>query len=778
MDLFGRAASIRLWGTRWQALVLCLAVLLLPARRCLAADAEWVKVVGGDSRALVRVAEGSGIYSNHTFMLQMDGVAPDKVQVGRGAVSCDGKDYSTDAGFKPTLTPIKDTSTASLSFAFDKAIAPGKCDVVVVATVKPATNEEEQGKAKDKDTAKPPTPVTLTFHLVSPSAQAHVAPSVYVEGEISWFKIFTGRAAGVGQLNVTETSGSSRLTGVKIALLNGVVIEGRNGAGRVSPAADKGVVEAGASHDFGIKADDFELGTSSATLRVTADQLTQPVDVRLEFRARRGRGAIWLIIAVGLALGILLRQVLVNIAARGKLVEEIDAARDSFSATLASLTDETARTAVQAAIDELETKLPKDAAKARLAIGALEQTVEKAIGTLRTRREETNNEVNALAQLTSYAPELPARMKLALLQGVVGLPAVRALLSQGNVGAAASALQQLTTEVASALSREADGWAKGVQRALSTLSPALRDTPRAGAVDELQPLQQAVDNLLGTSDPEPLLKAVQALRLRLKRYLEEIFLRLVSEIKQAEDSLAAFPAASSVLAALKEHLEKLRSEANGDDGVETVLSRVTDDFAAAWTSMLAAFTPKPGLAAVKHKITRGEYGDAVEVALTAVEDAKKAAAADARSRLLAQGAEKLGSSPAPGTGSPVAAPPAATSPAAVATTEAAVVFSAATGRAPLLDLLDALFLGSTSASLPPILDAASSKRAIVEGKLARMAQLAIVALLLATTGYALYAPTFVGQYSEFFAIFMWAFSANVGIDALLEQSKQVVKGRV
>src|SRR5512147_1792348 len=108
MDSFGRAASILQSGVRWQARVLCLAGLLLPTRPCLAADAEWVKVVGGDTRALVRVPAAGGFYTNHTFMLEMDGVAPEKVQVARGAVSCDGKDYSTDAGFEPKLTSIND----------------------------------------------------------------------------------------------------------------------------------------------------------------------------------------------------------------------------------------------------------------------------------------------------------------------------------------------------------------------------------------------------------------------------------------------------------------------------------------------------------------------------------------------------------------------------------------------------------------------------------------------------------------------------------------------
>ena len=99
------------------------------------------------------------------------------------------------------------------------------------------------------------------------------------------------------------------------------------------------------------------------------------------------------------------------------------------------------------------------------------------------------------------------------------------------------------------------------------------------------------------------------------------------------------------------------------------------------------------------------------------------------------------------------------------------------GSAPLGDLLDAILSAIGPAKPPQFSDPIATKLAIVQGRAASAAQWLVVAALLATTGYALYAPTFVGEYSEFFAIFMWAFSANIGVDVLLEQSKQVSKPR-
>jgi hypothetical protein len=79
-------------------------------------------------------------------------------------------------------------------------------------------------------------------------------------------------------------------------------------------------------------------------------------------------------------------------------------------------------------------------------------------------------------------------------------------------------------------------------------------------------------------------------------------------------------------------------------------------------------------------------------------------------------------------------------------------------------------LTTEGAPPPPAIRLKTDRRSLI---VAQAVQTIILGLVLLVIGYALYAPHFVGTPSELSAIFLWAFAADVTVDAVLSARSSI-----
>jgi predicted anti-sigma-YlaC factor YlaD len=75
-------------------------------------------------------------------------------------------------------------------------------------------------------------------------------------------------------------------------------------------------------------------------------------------------------------------------------------------------------------------------------------------------------------------------------------------------------------------------------------------------------------------------------------------------------------------------------------------------------------------------------------------------------------------------------------------------------------------------TLPPKLEALRA-RTWRELAAARALRFTIASVLILGVGYALFAGKFVGNWNDIMAIFVWAFTANISVDAVMESVRPV-----
>jgi hypothetical protein len=691
-----------------------------------AADASWIAVVGSDTRPL---ASGPG---QSSFALQLAGLgAGDTVGAELTLVTKSGQPFAIPDGLLTTEVRRRAgySTLADLTLKVTRNLGPGIYDVQLLAT---ASNKAKAATA-------------FTVHLVVAGAQVRAPATVYVDALIPPWDLLSDRGPRAERRIELELAGATTLTNMIVTGGGAAVMDGHDTPGRVSVVTAQVPVAGSHPPELTLLADEFALGTSSGSLRVAADQLAEPLELRYEVRVRRSTGVVWLLMLLGIVVGLLVREVLAARAEKGEKAGEASQLLARMRQARAATADVVTRNAIDAAQAALLPALDQSTAELSAALAAQSAALDEALKLLTARRIDADAQVTLLRRLTTTLWNLPSSMAGVVTQAGSDLAPIQRFLDIDDVKGASDAIGVLRERLQRGLSATAPSWAELALNDMERLPPVPEAYLHGGeqaAKDVAQSLRAVMDESRRTAlDPERVLQAVHTGRFQLSDHLARVLAALDGLLVGAA-AVFAERRATRVFEPLRKDFASVRpqlAETPGD--LELLLGRVRTGFDEGFSKALAAVPGATARAMDKAAplLVAGQYLDAAKAFAAALPPQPE----NMGTREAARPQSAPLDAPAVPVPAPQSVPPARLFP------------------------------------MPAVPDSELEQlvvnRVIRTGKQARVVQRAIVAVLLMTTGYGLYAPAFVGRLPELLTIFFWAFSLNVGIDTLLAQSKTIGK---
>jgi hypothetical protein len=717
------------WTSRWsvrQALAafmffVAMATVSVVAR----AETPWVAIVGGDTRALALARAGAG-YENATFQLvhaaPHGGFKVERADVRRGTAS-----FAADA---KTFVPLVASDSLSVSFEVSRVVPPGTYEIQTVATA-------------DKVTA-----TTLTFHLVVPTAQARLPELLVVDAVIPTFAVFDEDAGAAATVPLVETSGLAPLTNLQVTPVGGTVVDGRPTLGSLTLDAGFSSVDPGGVTLLAVTVKNCELGTTTGHLQVGATELAQPVDLHFQVKARRSPCLIWFLIAAGIAAGAAIRLGLEKLVTRGGLVEAALQLRKRAVLERARHYDARTRVAIDEQVTLIDAAVVEHDAELKTICNTALSKLQTALDLLTKRRDAARASLDDLVSVLAAPWNLPSGLRQIVERATGQSGAIRLLFEVDDIGAVEEEFALASTAIAASLGAEAQKWAETVNAIAHALPAPVASLP---GIDEDTPAATELVKRLrlvaeAASVATPVLKTLLEACHNARSTVVNLAMRGLAMLDHvaldAETEFAGRPAVMQAFETARAELKELRRSMDVErDGPERVLEHIANRFVASLTD------------ALRHATTDGTLDAEVTVLLSEgkyVAAARKVAVANA-------------AAPAPTRSPRLESMPLAPSHKA----DTAVAVPSAT-RPPQVTIRAAASPPSRPASLLSV-----ARFGIWAGRGARVVQWLLISVLVATTGYALYAPTFVGRLPEMVGILLWAFSLNIGVDAVLEQSKKL-----
>jgi hypothetical protein len=555
------------------------------------------------------------------------------------------------------------------------------------------------------------------------------------------------------KLSLHESSNKSKLTlsGIKPSgntVLNTLPIGGtlnlKAEGKEIPPGGDLDV-------DYDI-ANDFGVGTATGTMRVDAQELTDPAGTfDFEVRGHAHPAYIGITIALGLLLSYLLKVYLAQRieleqarADARKLLEQVRQEESRHA-------DETFRNSYQLQLQALTKALAgADPRAINDAKTALDQQWRSQLQALQQRHQQQLDELNKLLDVVNYDWPVPSAVMEPVVCARESHANVRAAIDRDDLRDASDQLRQILINLGQGVAEKGAGWQKTAAEALKTLSSpehGISPAVQSGFAKPAQDAASALSKLDATATLDTAAKIQDALgSIRVERsslipVLDYLKMALEKEWAEAKTAViaqeppqwdkAAFQRLGEAIQAFTSFLQTIPDRPDVGE-TATQLGMMHQ----AWTAALEKQLPGPN-PEVTAALAANKYLEGVK----AVVQARKRAAQDGQEAAV-----------------DVRMPP-FTVPA----------YSPGTPAAPLpLHSVRTSF--QTLFTPPPSLPTAVSDER--ELKRDKRIQSLVVGVVLIVAGYGLQLNTFVGTFTDFSTLFFWAFGLDLTVDAISKAAKR------
>jgi hypothetical protein len=732
------------------AMLAALAVQLWAASPALAAQANLVQLPRGTTYQILEDGDSTAIRIPITLRkgLTAKDLTVEMLDIALGQLE---QPALSDA-FVPAMQPSTENRGAALiiTVTANRGLRAGTYNALL-AVHKPqsrATAAEEQ---------------RLQLQLSHPVAQLQ-GPSTLVIQQTRWFPFFSraGEATPT-TLNLRETTRDSRAGspggGLTIQQLDPAKTSGGTINGRLhfdNPVA----VPAGkvAEQKFALDGD-FPLGTATGTVLISAPQLQAPITVNFEVRTQLS--PVWIVVVAlaGLLIGWWIRVFLNNRIARESARRQAFEVLQKIDREAARRPDETFQQDVESIRNELAGKVD-DANVQNISTATKEANdkLQTALNELERRRTKEQTEIDSIGKELNRGWSLPPGMRELLDTARTQLAEAEALLAHDDVAAATKKREQLAKSLVAELQESAKKW----REALTPLVVRLASTDPhldIGVAGLLTSSANQIDQQLNgeaISDPGAtpgqVLLAINSAQSELDRILELLPQLRLTGLTVAGVLEAAGPTDPGAVAAIRTAADQLqvpprgtaidREHASGvAAAISTLHAKMRDGIEAELASVSAG--DRKG---VEDKLAEGRYQEAAQIAVH-LPRAGKERLLGGKSQDAARVADAVG--------------------VAQAVLAARVP---ATGVSPSVQApgYTFAFLGARDREPPLTVRLYRTQRALEQAQLLQSLFLAIVFSVVA---YVLYAPTFSGTVTQLGAIFLWAFTSDLAVNAVVNAAR-------
>jgi hypothetical protein len=594
----------------------------------------------------------------------------------------------------------------------------------------------------------------IDLHITHPPAVLAPVPTIIVVQTIA----FPGAEPTIelSSIQLRETTGLTRLTQVAIAQDNPATSDGATVGGHLRFDVQGSVPPRGVSKLPFTLEGDFPVGTATGSLVVDSPQLQAPVTLAFEVHTKRGVGWLFLVGAVGLFVGLAARVWLKGRIALQDAKVQAEELLQTIDSELARRPDRDFQIAVKAARNDLnQAATGSDPKKISDATQRASGVLQDALTALATRRKDKQTELDGLAKELGVPWRLPAPMRALLTDATKSLSNAANHLANDDVsGAAQGTDTAMRTLIAGLRTEASDVQAKLTSLIEFLLSP---DPPmEMGVAADATALVTQIKNalaVLATGKPDIAIHdALIAADSTFAPYTQLVTAVLPQLLTMADDVAATLrqggPDDPAAVAKLLTASDSLRSmlvlvAGSADPGaapqIQTALGGL---LAAARLAILNQRKTAPVEARTKVEglIAKGAYRDAARAIVAIV---------------VAPSDRLLGTKP--GQVDVALEPPGPSDASRVASLQLPVGGGFA-------------LLTTTGAPAPPAIRLKTDRSSLI---VAQAVQTIILGFVLLVIGYALYAPHFVGTPSELAAIFLWAFAADVTVDAVLNARSSI-----
>jgi hypothetical protein len=613
-------------------------------------------------------------------------------------------------------------------------------------------------------------PQALTLQMTVPAAVVAVPAALSVTRVLP---VFGGDGTRALPLSLIETGGKSPVA-ARVVQQGRFSADGKEYNGRLT--FDPATIPAGQPGQAPYRVDgDFPLGAARTTVAVTAPELAAPLSVPVEVHTRRSKALLLILVISGLALGFLMRTYLAQQVQFGELRAQAIAALRRVQNTASGAADETFRSEVERAARPLKAVIEADRSTVEQLKGAID-TAERAATEAATHLQErltavieALKEVNPIVQ-TSW--RLPAGVLEALAAAAADVKRIRAFVEAGNAGAAGAQLDATRSAIDTALIESAGTWkreARALVNALEHLAQFLLPDARARLKTALQSLSQSA-----TDTPETWIDTAAATRLSTLKTMQagmatarESLFEASMGVQDTWDAVERALVGAEVPDAAAWETPRVPTAefaswlatASRDLALAPELRSRAEALAGVWRRALLAQTDD---AKVVEDVSKAEYVEAAGelatvLARLAAERAAKAAA-EVDDELQEDGA----------TGGHSGRMRAASALRLVRPPQGRAFVAPAGGfrQGGSADGTAAFQVLSAGGPAPLTIEAIEA-RTWQQLLAARRLRWALSAIGLSIVGYLLFEEKFTGTSGDLMAAFLWGFTTDIGLDALL-----------
>jgi hypothetical protein len=598
-------------------------------------------------------------------------------------------------------------------------------------------------------------PVALTVEIERPAATLRDIPPLTIR---QW-RGMLGRIESVESmpLLLAETQGHAQVTGVKayvtpFAASSGEVSDATVVARGMPTTVPAGRPASGSAQL--IPTAPFPLGTSRGTLELRAPQLTAPVTVAVVVESRVVPIAIIYIVMIGLATGYVIRVTLALAVQRSEArlaaFEMLDLLRHEKTKNPDAVFGQTIDTAVA----DLRTMIDKWDAKAITdGTATAKKDLESALKDLDQHRTVVKDKIDTFEMLVVNSQWfVPDGIRSALEAIAPRLEKAVHLLAANDVSRADAEVDSCVHFLNSAVNEILEKWPTEVRRALdATVAAPLPAYLASLVTDAVAELKEVIAKAPAPAvapslkDVDAALRFVHSARVNLKRFV----LTFANWIAQVLDEtmatiggvLAGEPVAVRLKRVVSAYTQALRVgvDHNVEHGLDLLtveaIARLDRAFRAAIIEVDKSATPD------------------VQTALEAHDYRKAASLATATGRGTLYGAPGTTVAVAPDDGTQLSA------------------FEAQAAAPAVAGFIGRIF-GVAGAAAPVAVSKPSSVSHLL---IARGLRTLFAFIGISALGYLLFHETWIGTPSDAAKIFLWAFSLDITVDAVLEQAGKLKK---
>jgi hypothetical protein len=651
---------------------------------------------------------------------------------------------SLGGAFTATLKPPSKDQSPGIELALQMATLPepGTYDVQLQLT---------QGQERQ----------LLKLQIIIPEAQLRALTPPLIDRVIG----VTGRSEiSSTPLVLSETGKRSRVTGLAVQPITPGTLGDKTVTGHLSfsPGGEPPIIipPGGTKTIAYALGGDFPIGTVKGSVELSSPQLKAPLAVSYEVRTRRTKAWIFLLLAAGLAVGFLTRNWLVYQVSLNEKRVELESLRLRLEGELRRIPDAQLHRELNATLDSLAQARDEEVKELSEKVVAADQRFSQARADLEKRRAEEESKLATLKQLLEAAWSVPDEVGNLLRGAQEGLARSQKALQDHDVVTASQERDQLERGLGKDVVARLGSWQTSVEDLTQQLADAplpLRKVDQPAVTSQLEQIRGAVGQLpLDTVHPD--LKAILEKTHQARSLLRGTAPRLRSHVRRVLQGVRdALVGTTIPLTGLDQALEGW-ALAHGDS-IEQELSWIIGQ-SRGLDQTLKEATVKP----------LGDNPGDDEKALIAERRYEELAALVAKRQAAAKRLP-MGTVPF---GNQVEPPPPVAARAHAAPAPA-VTFTDLPGALPQLPTLMARVIHLFREQ--PLSAREGYARAFGALLRAKAARTLLAGIGILWVGYLLFEGTFIGTAQDLATVFIWGFTIDVSVDALVDvMSKSFRKG--